>query len=49
MRIVAEMLFAFLFRRFWRRRLADEYAVLLAGIGLERAEEEALLSLRRRR
>jgi hypothetical protein len=49
MRTIADMLTALLLRRFWRRRLADEYAVLIAGIGLERAEEEALLSLRRRR
>ena len=49
MRTLADMLTALLLRRFRRRRLADEYAVLVAAIGLDRAEEEALLALRRRR
>jgi hypothetical protein len=49
MRTIAGMLAALLFRRFPRRRLADEYAILIADIGLSTAEEEALLLLRRRR
>jgi hypothetical protein len=36
-------------RRFWGRRPADEYAALVAAVGLSRAEEEAFLSLRGRR
>ena len=49
MRTIAGMFSALLFRRFSRRRLADEYAILIADIGLDRAEEEVLLLLRRRR
>ena len=49
MRLVTEMVFAFAFRRFWRRRLADQYAILLADIGLTRDEQHAFLALRRAR
>ena len=49
MRFLTEMLFALALRRFWRRRLADEYALLLADIGLSRTEQQAFLTLRRSR
>jgi hypothetical protein len=47
MRLVAEMFFTLAFRRFWRRRLADQYAILIADIGLTRSEQQAFLELRR--
>jgi hypothetical protein len=49
MHLLAHVIAALAFRRLWRRRLVDEHAVLIAAIGLTRAEEEAFLSLRRRR
>ena len=49
MRVVAHLLLMVAFRRFWRRRLADQYALLVADIGLTRAEEQAFLALRRSR
>lgn len=36
-------------RGFWRRWRADQYASLIADIGLTRAEQQAFLALRRRR
>lgn len=47
MRLVAHVIIGLAFRRFWRRRLADQYAILIADIGLTRAEQETLLALRR--
>ena len=49
MRVLAHLLLTVAFRRFWRRRLADQYALLVADIGLTRAEEQAFLALRRSR
>jgi len=49
MRLVTEMFLALAFRRFWRRRLADQYAILLADIGLTRREQQTFLALRRAR
>lgn len=49
MRLVTEIIFAVAMRRFWRRRFADQYALLLADVGLTRAEQQAFLALRRRR
>jgi hypothetical protein len=49
MRLVAELIFALAFRRYWKRHLTDQYAVLIAGVGLTRAEEQTFLALRRAR
>jgi hypothetical protein len=49
MRLVTHLILALAFRRFWRRRLADQYAILIADIGLTRAEQSTLLALRRSR
>jgi hypothetical protein len=49
MRLVTHMIFALAFRRYWRRRLADQYAILIADIGLTRAEQSTMLALRRAR
>ena len=49
MRLVTNVIFALAFRRFWRRRLADHYAMLIADVGLTRAEQQAILTLRRAR
>jgi hypothetical protein len=49
MRLVTDLVFALAFRRFWRRRLADQYAILLADIGLTQNEQQAFLVLRRAR
>jgi hypothetical protein len=49
MRLVTHMIIALAFRRYWRRRLADQYAILIADIGLTRAEQSTLLALRRAR
>ena len=49
MRLVMHIILALAFRRFWRRRLADQYAILLADIGLTRGEQQAMLALRRAR
>lgn len=49
MRLVAHALIGLALRRFWRRRLANQYAILIADVGLTRAEQEAFLTLRGRR
>jgi hypothetical protein len=49
MRVIAHLLLTFTFRRFWQRRPADQYALLVNDIGLSRAEEQAFLALRRSR
>jgi hypothetical protein len=49
MRLLAELMIAAAFRRFWRRRLVDQYALLIADIGLTRAEQDVLLTLRAHR
>jgi hypothetical protein len=49
MRLIAELLITTALRRFWRRRLVDQYAILIADIGLTRAEQEVLLTLRNHR
>jgi hypothetical protein len=49
MRLIAELLIAAAFRRFWRRRLVDQYAILIADIGLTRAEQDVMLTLRNHR
>jgi hypothetical protein len=49
MRLVAHALIGLALRRYRRRRLADRYAILIADVGLTRAEQEAFLTLRNRR
>jgi hypothetical protein len=49
MRTVLDKLLATLIATFLRRGFADGQALLIAHIGLTPAEQEALLSLRRRR
>ena len=49
MRLIAELLILAALRRFWRRRLTDQYALLIADIGLTRAEQDVLLTLRQHR
>ena len=49
MRLVMHIVLALAFRRFWRRRLADQYAILVTDIGLTRSEQLAMLALRRAR
>jgi hypothetical protein len=49
MRLVAHVIIGLALRRFWRRRLADQYAILIADVGLTRAEQRAFVALRRAR
>jgi monomeric isocitrate dehydrogenase len=49
MRMITDILFGLALRAFWRRHFADQYAVLLADIGLTRQEQEVMLELRRTR
>jgi hypothetical protein len=49
MRLITHLIFALAFRRYWKRHFADQYAVLIAGVGLTRAEEQTFLALRRAR
>lgn len=49
MRLVMHLLFGLALRRFWRRRLADQYAILVADIGLTPTEQQVLIALRRAR
>jgi hypothetical protein len=49
MRLVTHVFLALAFRRFWRRHMGDQYAILVTDLGLTRDEERALLALRRAR
>ena len=49
MRLITHIILGFAFRRFWRRRLLDQYAILIADVGLTHAEQQAYLTLRRAR
>lgn len=49
MRLITDLIFGFALRGFWRRHFADQYAVLLADIGLSPEEQQTLLALRRTR
>lgn len=49
MRFVMHLILGLAFRRFWRRRLADQYAILTADIGLTLDEQQTLVALRRLR
>lgn len=49
MRLITDFILGLALRNFWRRHFTDQYAVLLADIGLSPEEEQALLKLRRTR
>ena len=49
MRLIAHLIIGLALRRFWRRRLADQYAILIADVGLTRAEQQTFMALRRAR
>ena len=49
MRIIVHAVLTIIFRRYWRRHLAAQYEVLIADVGLTRAEQRAIMTLRRAR
>jgi hypothetical protein len=49
MRLIARLIFELAFSRYWQRRLTDQYAILVADVGLTREETEMFLRLRRAR